>query len=949
MAQSRISRHSDRSGLGEYRRKRHFERTPEPRGEVESARSSYSFVIHKHAARQLHYDLRLELDGVLKSWAVPKGPSLDPHDRHLAVHVEDHPLEYGSFEGIIPAGEYGGGTVMLWDRGTWAPLGDAAADYRAGRVKFRLMGEKLRGAWMLVRMARRSEEEGRENWLLFKERDEEARPVEEYDVRSVRPESVATGRSMEEIAAEADAVWSTVSPPAEAAKSRAGADRRSTSPRAARRAGSRERQAGKTGSRRSSSDDVGNLPHARAAAQPREFMPQLATLVNEVPEGDEWLHEIKFDGYRMLAFVERGRARLVSRSGNDWTKKFPTLAAAVERLGISDAVLDGEVVVVRPDGSTDFQALQNAMKGGSRANLAWYLFDVPHCGGCDLTRTPLLERKEFLRHMLAAAGAGAARPVDPTARAPAGRASVGGLLRYSDHIRGRGGQVFRQACGFAVEGLVSKRADSAYESRRTRTWLKIKCRRRQEFVIGGYTDPAGARTGFGALLLGYYAGGQLRYCGKVGTGFSEKSLKEILRELKSRAQPKPAFANPPRGAEARRAHWVRPELVAEVVFSEWTSDDILRQPSFQGLWLDKDAREVVREKPQGGNAESGNVESGKGAAAPDAGEQGKSPNTAPRAARRKTTAQAERRPVRARNGRRSGEVALVAGVRITNPEKVLYPEREVTKRGLAQYYEQIADHILPHIVNRPITIVRCPEGWQSDCFYQKHQTEMLGTAIRGVTIRDKEGEGAFIVIDDLRGLITLVQFGALEIHPWGARADDVEHPDRMTFDLDPGPGVEWPTVVAAARRVRDRLSELGLESFVKTSGGKGLHVVAPLSRRPEWGELREFTEGVARGLAREEPERYVANMAKARRTGRIYIDYLRNNRAAHAVAAYSTRAREGAPVSAPLEWSELKPRVTADAFNVTNMPRRLARKGDPWAEYFRVRQGLTAAMRKEAR
>jgi bifunctional non-homologous end joining protein LigD len=546
--------------LEQYRRKRQFKSTPEPSGRVRAAARGHIYVMQKHAATRLHYDFRLELGGVLKSWAVPKGPSLDPREKRLAAHVEDHPVEYAAFEGIIPKGQYGGGTVMVWDRGTWEPLGSAEEMYATGKMKFRLAGEKLRGAWALVRMSGPRHEGGKE-WLLIKERDDEVRSQGEYDVTVAEPDSVISRRSLEEITAAGDAVWNSGRP----------ARVRKATPRG-RSAGSAARVVKRI------SVTPSDLPGARRAKPPATFLPQLATLAAEVPAGAEWIHEIKYDGYRMLCHLRDGAARLVSRRGLDWTPRFAPVAAAAAQLPLDETVLDGEVVILRPDGTTDFQALQNALKGGRRLNLVYYVFDVPYCQGYDLTRTPLLERKRLLARLLA-------------------RQPERGVLRYSGHIQGHGPQVLRGACQMGAEGVVSKRADSTYEPRRARTWLKIKCKRRQEFVICGYTNPQGRRSGFGALVLGYYERSKLVCCGRVGTGFSDQTLRRLYQELKPRERKTPPVANPPRRAEARDVHWVKPELVAEVEFGEWTSDGSLRHPSFRGLRPDKVPREVVREKP----------------------------------------------------------------------------------------------------------------------------------------------------------------------------------------------------------------------------------------------------------------------------------------------------------------------------------------------------------------
>lgn len=853
-------------GLEKYRHKRDFSRTPEPSGERGASPSGRMYLIQKHAARVLHYDLRLELGGVLKSWAVPKGPCLDPQQKRLAQHVEDHPIEYGSFEGIIPAGEYGGGTVLLWDRGEWEPEGDPEKDYRRGRLSFRLHGEKLQGAWTLARMGGEAAEEG-DGWLLIKRGDEAARAGDDGDFLQQHPRSVASGRTIEEVAADRDLVWH------------------------------QGRAIPGAGPEAVSVPDPASLPGARPAPQPELISPQLARLVDAVPGGDEWLHEIKLDGYRLVCTLRNGTARLWTRTGQDWTERFAAVARAAAALPVGNAVFDGEVTVLDPGGKSDFQALQNHLREGGRGALVYYLFDVVHCEGFDLSRVPLTERKEFLRRLLASP--------DPAKS----------IVRYSDHIRGDGERVLRHACRFGLEGIVSKRADSSYVQRRSSSWLKVKCQQRQEFVIGGFSEPGGSRSGFGALLVGYHdQDGQLIYAGKVGTGFDEATLGAVGSQLRQKEIAAPPFRDPPRGAEARGVHWVRPELVAEVEFTEWTGDGRLRHPSFKGWREDKSPAEVGREREP--PPEKTNTGEGK-----RRGEAG---------------ASAARGPV------------IIAGIPISNPGKILYPEQGVSKRALAEYYERVGERILPFIARRPLTIVRCPHGRGQKCFYQKHLNESVPSPVRGIPVPEKEGEGLYLVIDDLPGLITLVQLGAMEFHPWGSREDKLEYPDMVTFDLDPGPEVAWEDVIFCAGRLRERLADLGLQSFVKTSGGKGLHVVLPLVPSVDWDVVKEFTRAIAEEIARKEPGRYVTTMTKAHRKGKIFIDFFRNSRGSTSVAPYSSRAKHGAPVSAPLGWNELSPDVGPADLTIENVPARLGKlKKDPWAEFFSIRQSITKAVRRE--
>ncbi|HVT60409.1 MAG TPA: DNA ligase D [Thermoanaerobaculia bacterium] len=970
--------------LREYRKKRDFSRTPEPAGKPSPARKAgragkkaraLSFVIQKHAARRLHYDFRLELDGVLKSWAVPKGPSLDPAEKRLAVHVEDHPLEYGGFEGAIPQGEYGGGTVLLWDRGTWSSTeGDPAASYRAGKLKFELRGKKLHGGWTLVRMTGRRAGDKGENWLLIKERDEAARPGSADAVVVEQTESVASGEEIEEIAADPRRVWHSSRP--EKVARRAGAARgsaRRAAPAAASRAGGSHSPGDATAGQALQALQATGAAGVRKAAMPRALEPELATLVAAPPDGESWMYEIKYDGYRVLCELRQGKVRLSTRHGKDWTDRFASVAAAAAALPADSALLDGEVTALLPDGRTSFQELQNALgdHGGdssarsrqpgrqagsarSAPEIVYFAFDLLYLDGYDLRQAPLEARKEALRTLLEGAGQGP--------------------IRWSDHVIGQGEDFFRQACSFGLEGIVAKRLDLPYRSGRSKDWLKVKCLERQELVIGGFTDPEGARVGFGALLLGVYDdGGALRFAGKVGTGFTQRSLHELRERLDRLEQAKPPFAGPPRGAAARGVHWVAPRLVAEVAFTEWTADGSLRHPTFQGLREDKPPTEVRREgaspppkapsskprraapaPPQGRRKAAGT-----GARAAAAG-RGRAPAAGRGAARRRAQAPApvpaRRRPERssepARRSRPGGsaERLEVAGVRISHPDRVVYPQQGLTKRDLALYYERTAGWILPHLAGRPLTLVRCPEGQTGECFYQKHVGDQFPPAVERVPIEENEKTVEYGAIDSLPGLIALVQMGVLELHVWGAHRDRVERPDYMVFDLDPDEGLGWERVARAALELRDQLavSGGGLQSFLKTTGGKGLHVVLPLIRRQSWDEFKGFASAVAERLAANDPDRYTTNPLKARRKGRIFIDYLRNSRGATSIAAYSTRARPGAPISTPLAWDELGAPVRADTFTVQNLQHRLETlASDPWHDFSRVRQTITAAMKKE--
>ncbi len=866
-------------GLRQYWKKRNFTKTPEPRGKAVATQGRLQFVVQKHAASRLHYDFRLELAGTLKSWAVPKGPSLDSSQKRLAVHVEDHPLEYAGFEGIIPAQQYGGGTVMLWDRGYWEPIGDPLSSYRRGRLKFILHGDKLQGMWNLVRMGGR-QEAGKENWLLIKEHDAEERHGKESQVTDRLTKSVASGRSLEDIASGAHAVWQS------------GKSVKQKDPLSTRR-------------------PVMRAPasEARKAPQDKWVAPQLATLVTTPPEGDEWVHELKYDGYRILCRVNGTGVTLLTRNGHDWTGKLPHIASAVTELALETAWLDGEVVALLPDGRLSFQALQNAFDAGADSNLRYFVFDLLYLNGYDLRPIPLVERKKLLAAIFQ-------------------NNSSSALINYSDHIAGKGDVAFAEACRNGMEGMIAKRADAPYVAGRNRNWVKVKCGRRQEFVIGGFTDPSGSRSAFGALLLGAYDDkGQLRYAGRTGTGFSQRSLKELHTRLKKLEQATPAFVNPPGGSEGRGVHWVRPKLVAEVAFAEWTNDGQLRQASFQGLREDKDPRAVVHERPDS------------------------------KISRHVTPATSPSRPAR-RNGTLTGRPSsridssdgptVVAGVTLTHPDRVLFPEQSVTKLALARYYESVSEWIVPHLQGRPLTVVRCPEGYTKECFYQKHANDRIPEAVGRVEIAEEEGTASYMVADSLEALVGLVQMGVLELHTWGAKRDKLERPDRMILDLDPDPAVEWSLVIEGAQLLRTLLDELGLMSFVKTTGGKGLHIAVPLQRVHTWDEVKSFSKALAEHLARLIPDRFLATMSKQKRKGKIYVDYLRNARGATAVAAFSTRARAGAPLSVPIAWDELSVEMRSDHYTLGNLPDRLrAFRKDPWKDYFSAKQKITNTMLRQ--
>ena len=855
--------------LEEYRRKRDFARTAEPGGEAVASVGGL-YIIQRHAARALHYDLRLELDGVLLSWAVPKGPSLDPRDKHLAVHVEDHPLAYGSFEGTIPAGEYGGGTVMLWDRGTWEPAGDPHAMLAKGDLKFILHGERLQGLWVLVRMRPR-EGDRAEMWLLIKERDEHVVAGDGDGVLHRNETSVSTGRTMQQIASGETAAKMAAMTSTQHAASTAQA------------AGAAE-AAGTPGAA---------LP-GPLAELPRTVSPQLATLVERAPDTGGWVHEIKLDGYRAILRKDGCAVVALSRSGRDWTEKWRTIADAVAALPAERLLLDGEVVVLDRDGRPSFQALQDELAAGRTGDLIYHVFDILHLDGHDLTALPLTERKHLLRGVLEHAA---------------------GPLRYTEALAERGGDVWSVACELGLEGIVSKRADSPYRpGARTREWLKSKCMKRQEFVVGGWTDPAGSRSGFGALLLGVQGPDGLEFMGRVGSGFTERRITEMAKTLSALASDAHPFAKDPGRAAGGGVHWVRPQVVVEVAYLGITSDGLLRHPTFVGLREDKRAKDVRLEV----------------AAAP------------------------ARRTQRVPPAPQTGVVdshGAVLGIPISHPDKLMWPDIGVTKLDLARYLERVSPDMLPYVLDRPLALVRCPEGAAASgprgCFFQKHAEDGFVGPYRRQTITGSEGPAEYMAVSEPSSLAGLAQMGVLEIHVWGSRMPDIEKPDMLVFDLDPGPGVGWGALVEGARLVREILSLVGLESFAKTTGGKGMHVVVPVAPREAWPQVAAFARAVAETAARSDPGRYTSQAAKARRDGRIFIDYLRNARGATSVAPFSTRARPGAGVSAPVRWDELAKLSGGDAYTIASMPRRLARLGDdPWAGYFEVQQAITAKARK---
>lgn len=803
--------------LEHYRNKRDFTRTREPRGARSRRSTALRFVVQKHAARRLHYDFRLELDGTLKSWAVPKGPSLDPARRRMSVHVEDHPLEYGSFEGEIPAGEYGAGHVIVWDQGIWIPQGDPRDGYREGKLKFELRGEKLSGGWTLVRMKPR-EGERQESWLLIKEKDEAARPESEYDVLAARPGSVLNDAQ-------------AVEKPA-AAKPRTKGNVIRTHRGAARR-----------------------------SPLPETLAPQLATLATSAPQDPGWLCEIKFDGYRLLARIEDDKVRLVSRNGNDWTRKLAALATDVRHLELEWGWIDGELVSLDRRGIPDFQALQNALGEGRTEDLLYYVFDAPFLDGEDRRSMPLEERRRLLGEKLSGKTPGRVRFSESFARTPV--------------------DLLRSACELGSEGVIVKRADAAYVSGRSMSWLKLKCTERQEFVIGGFTDPEGARKGLGSLLLGLREpAGQLRYAGRVGTGFTEKSLTDLRARLDRLAQAKSPFAALPAGV---RGHWVRPVLVAEVSFAQWTRSRVVRQAVFHGLRADKPASEVGDE-PRVSPARTG------GAAHTRA---------------KKLNAPAAREPGPARGGSDIARTAVHRSIEVTHAERVIDASTGITKGELADYYAHAAELLLADIGGRPVSLLRAPGGIGRAMFFQKHAAESSIPGIRTLDpALDPEHE-PYLQVPGFTALAGCVQMNVVEFHAWNALAKRIDRPDRIVFDLDPGEGLAWRRMQEGALLVQTLLRELDLECTLKTSGGKGLHVTVPFAPKHEWAPVSAFAKAVVAHLARVMPDRFVLKSGPRNRVGKIFVDYLRNTQGATTVAAWSVRARPGMGVSVPVQWDEI--------------------------------------------
>ena len=856
--------------LKDYHAKRDFTKTQEPSGKQPGAASGNRFVVQKHDATRLHFDFRIELDGVLKSWAVTKGPSDNPADKRLAVRVEDHPVDYGGFEGTIPEDEYGGGTVMLWDQGTWEPIGDPHEGLEGGDLKMRLHGKRMQGEWVLVHMkgrdTKRKSGPARENWLLIKHKDDYAKDEETLVRRFTK--SVSTGRDMVGIAkglkpkrqtvTKADAVWH--SDPEKAVDNPAPAN---------------AKPAKKT---------VAALPDFRP--------PQLATLVNEVPSGSDWVFEMKYDGYRCQAAIAGDQVRLYTRTGKDWTEQFAAIVPPLSRITKGSALIDGELCAFDAKGRTDFSTLKDHLSNGGP--LTFFAFDLLEQDGVDLTRLKLTERKDRLEKLL-------------------GKIEGSSLVQFSAHVTGNGQKVFDAISREGHEGIIAKQADAPYRGERTKSWLKIKASRRQEFVIAGWS-PSAKKKSFASLLLGTWENGKLVYRGRVGTGFSVDQADALQAALEARASKTSPFINVPK-LIARTAHWVAPELVAEIGYAEFTPDGILRHPSFLGLHEDKPADDVVLENPVA---------------------EGEIPKTKI-GSKAKAVALSDKAGVAA---------AEAAGIKLTSPDRVVYPGQGVTKAGLVAYYAAVAERMLPYIANRPLSLLRCPQGRTKYCFFQKHDTGGFPEGLKSLLITEKDGSKEdYFYLDDLAGIIAGTQMNVLEWHLWGARTQDVEKPERIIFDIDPDEGLGFADVRAAAKDIRDTLDALGLKSYPLVSGGKGVHVIAPLTPQAEWLEVKAFCKAVAQRLAENQPDRFVATMSKAKRKGKLFIDYLRNERGSTAIAPWSSRSREGAPAAVPVTWEELEGVTAANQFSLAIAAER-AKAPDPWTGYFELDQSITKAMLK---
>ena len=878
------------SPLEEYKSKRDFKKTKEPQGESTSSSDQLRFVVQRHAASRLHYDFRLEFDGVLWSWAVPKGPSLNPKDKRLAVHVEDHPLDYRNFEGTIPKGEYGGGTVQLFDEGIWLPKEDAKKGFANGSLKFELKGQRLKGGWALVRMKPKKGEEDK-NWLLIKEKDEEARPDNpitdvETSVRSDRTlEEIAEGHSQEtELGSRSlkDKIKVSGTEPTETAT---------------------EQESPNASQTLANFSPTADLPF-------KSMKPMLASLKNYVPKGSEWVHELKFDGYRCLIFIENQKVRLITRNGHDWSHKVPSLIKSLENWSPANIVLDGELVVFDESGKTDFGALQSYLKDPQATNLSYVVFDLLAYGNKDLRSLPLVDRKEILFELLKDSPPG---------------------VHYSYHTEG-GQDLFSKACNESMEGIISKKKASTYQQTRSKEWVKVKCRLSQEFVIGGYTVTDINSTGLSSLLLGVYEGDELKYSGRAGTGFSGEATKELLNQFRNLERKTSPFIVAPSQRYDETIHHLSPILIAQVEFAEVTNDGLLRQASYQGFRIGDSVSEVKQEFSALREAamDSDKLQSNS--------KLDPSPSEDPMTARDLVISNPKEKSAKSLKTSPKVKNNQYGNVHLSSPEKLLFPSDGITKQAVADYYWAIQELILPHLINRPATFIRCPDEIGPDCFYQKH----LNHEIDGIdTLGIKDNDGAdtdVMVIKNKSGLMGAVQNGAIEFHLWGSSVNQLEKPDRLVFDLDPDEGTSPEQVRQGVRDLKTFLEEIGLQSFLKTSGGKGYHIVVPLLPSASWESCASFAKLIAQGMESKWPDLYTANMRKNKRKGKIYIDWVRNRRSSTAIGNFSLRARKGAPISWPLRWSDLDDYLP-NFVNISNWQEHLETlKG--WDDFFQTDQKL---------
>ena len=818
--------------LKAYKSKRNFAITSEPAEGGEGNENARSFVIQKHWASHLHYDFRLELDGSMKSWAIPKGPSLDPHEKRMAVHVEDHPISYNQFEGVIPPKQYGAGKVIIWDKGVWEPLVDPQKGYQDGHLKFALHGHKLQGKWALIRMKGKGEK--KEPWLLIKEKDPLARPSAEYSIVDALPDSVATLKPTK-----------LASPMPKQKRS-------------------------------SSAKTNAKLDGAIKAALPATLKPQLATLVDTPPADPsavaDWMYEIKFDGYRLLTRISGKKTNVFTRNGHDWSHKLPSLISALRYLNLKPGWFDGEIVVLDDQGHPNFQALQGAFDQNRTDSIIYYLFDLPYYDGQDLRAVPLIERRKLLGGLL--------------------DKDTATVIRFSEAVEGSAQDLLNSACRLGLEGLIGKRKISPYVSRRANDWIKLKCTQRQEFVIGGYTDAQGSRAGFGSLLLGIYDDqGQLQYGGNVGTGFDHKTLAEIKQKLEAISRAQSPFAQ--KTGINRKAHWVKPELIAEVSFGEWTKTGRIRHPVFHGLRTDKKASAVTKELATAVSSSS----------------------------------------------------AFPPKLKITHPERVIDVASQTTKLQLVEFYSRVGPLMMEHLKARPVSLVRAPDGVTGELFFQKHLDSTHITGIKALDPKLDPGHAPLLEMQKPEGLLYAAQMNVIEFHTWNALKTNIDKPDRMTFDLDPGENVAWPMMQESAYLVHEFLKQLGLVSFLKTSGGKGLHIVVPLKRLLDWDTVKGFSQAIVQHLAKTLPQRFSAKSGPRNRVGKIFIDYLRNGFGATTVAAWSARARPGLGVSVPIEWAELASIASSAHWTIKNIESRLSIGNQPWQSYATSAQSLTSAIK----